>query len=165
MSAETIESIASITYTGSVFTDGITSSPWSCAMCSVVGHGSIPHKPQYNLEVLEPSNVDAARYRLGAGHFIKFKMRTIVPAATFREAVVIAREHEMIKGDLVSVYTANDGQTRSCAVVDVSSYASAARVLGAEAATAAGEVGVGGGALVESRASVDTEWTLQVVAS
>lgn len=144
---------ASIKYIGTLIPDQITTSPWSCVTAIYPDRGGIPYKPQFNLEVLQPINLDGARYRVAGAHFPVFKLLTITPVASYLEAIRVAREMELCKGEFVRVTQLHVGSStfedfEDVVVIDVRAVSNAKRVLGV------------GPTLL---ASVDTEWTLQVI--
>ena len=147
--------VLTISYAGSLGTDRVNTSPWLCAYAAYPDRGGIPWAPQFELDVLQPKNVDGARYRTSGAHFPMFKLLTVVPANDYYSAQTVARQMELAKGE--NVYLDNGWFTAVCAVIDCRSVANVKRVLGWNAA--AGENPVVSSAL----GSVDTEWTLQVI--
>jgi hypothetical protein len=147
--------IATITYAGSVFGSSILTSPWAAVGCVFPGRGGIPTSPQFSGEVLQPMNVDGARYRVAGAHFPPFKMLTIVGAVDYFTANSMAREMELTKGDFITVEFS--GQSATLFVIDCKAIPSAKQILGSTAAYTFGTQA--------SNASIDTEWDLQVVSS
>lgn len=179
----TVPFVAEISYAGTLIADQITTSPWQMVTVQFPQTGSIPDKPQFVLDILQPANLDSARYRVGGAHFPPFKMFTISPVADFDNAKVIARQIELTRGDFITVkvFTSQDmsvgnastndginsfGQTTwRCVVLDVRSVANSKRVIGSQVAPVSG-IPVDGGEVLfasDSSACVDTEWTLQFV--
>ena len=152
--------VAQITYKGTLVSDQITTAPWNCVYISWPERGGIPYMPQFELDVLQPRNVDGARYRVAGSHFPVFKMLTITPADTYLSAQTIAREMELCKGEFIDValIALGSGIYESVCVINCKAFANVKRVLGA---TAYG--GGSGPASTAAQASVDTEWTLQVI--
>lgn len=151
-----------IEYAGDILSDQITSGPWHSVYANYPEHGGIPYKPQFDMDVLQPRNVDGARYRILGAHFPVFRLRTIVPVTTFSYARLVAREHELCKGDQINIVDTQDvdvgdASAVRCQVLDVTAVASAKRVLGATTVDGA-EWGT-----PDSYGCVDTEWTLQKV--
>ncbi len=154
----TARNVLQIEYGGDLIADQITTGPWLAVSAIIPERGWIPGKPQFHLDVLQPVNVDGARYRVGGAHFPQFRLITVVPAVSFTLASSIAREHELCKGDQVFVTSLvlDDESTYTCQAIDVRSIPSAKRVLGANAGEGAWQS--------TALASVDTEWMLQVIA-
>jgi len=151
-------SVGTVTFTGTVVTDQLTTGPWVLYGVQFPDYGAVPFMPLFEVDVLQPVNVDGARYRLGGAHFPTFRMLTVCAARDYSQASRIAREHEMTMGDFVSVDINNDYNTpRTCAVVRCRSVPNARRIIGATASD-------GTSVSAEALASVDTEWTLQVIA-
>lgn len=149
--------VATITYAGSqIGADVITTSPWSVHGITFPEHGSPAWLPQFHLDVLQTSNIDGARYRIGGSHFPAFACKTIVPAYDYSEADNIARQMEAIRGDVVKMYFL--GYEYRLQVLECVAKPNAARVVGASA----GNPSFGGGAVsAASWASVDTDWKFQ----
>lgn len=179
----TVPFVAEISYAGTLISEQITTSPWQMVNVQFPQTGSIPDKPQFHLDILQPANLDSARYRVGGAHFPPFKMFTIMPVADFGTARVLARQIELTRGDFVTVkifvtgssnidgassndtVNAFDQTTWRCVVLDVRSVANSKRVIGATTAPISG-IPVDGGEVdfaSDATACVDTEWTLQFV--
>ena len=151
--------VATVTYAGTVLAgDQIASSPWDCVGCLFPDQGSPATKPQFELDVLQPVNVDGARYRVGGAHFPPFRMVTIMASDNFPTAASVAREIELTKGDNITIELLSTGRTETCVVLSVRSVPNASRVL-----NAASSVGFSGTISTDTAASIDTFWTLQVV--
>lgn len=155
--------LATVTYVPGILEGRITSSPWQSVSALFPQRGSVPSSPQFSLEVLQPDNLDGARYRVGGAHFPQFTMTTIVPTSTFISANTIAREMELLKGEFIDLNIVATGATHRCAVIDVVATPTAKRVIGAVAQGGGGLPGQGANN-VAALACVDTLWTLQVVA-
>ena len=155
---------ATIEYTGSLVTEQVTTSPWTCSSAIYPDRGGIPYMPQFNLEVLQPINLDGARYRVAGAHFPVFMLLTVTPVISYQEATRIARQMELCKGETVRITQMHQGTStyedfEDVAVIDVRAVSNAKRVLGAS-----GNGGVGGSPVDSALlACVDTEWTLQVI--
>lgn len=164
-----MSSPAAIAYAGTLLGDQLKTSPWAFVSAMFPDHGSPCDKPQFALDVLQPQNVDGARYRVGGMHFPQFKMVGITVAADFASARNVARQMEQCKGDMVSLATTIGAAAQwRCAVIDVRAVPSGKRIVGATAPQNQGGGGSvqppGGGALqVAAMASIDSEWTLQVI--
>jgi hypothetical protein len=162
--------LATITYSGTLLTGQVTTSPWPCWGVVFPERGSVPLKPQFHLDVLQPMNVDGARYRVSGAHFPTFKMVSVSPAADFATARKMAREMELIKGEtivlLFGVFWSAAEAPISLRVVDVVSVPSAKVIVGATSSSGTGQQGPpgGGAVIVPSSASVDTMWTCQAFA-
>jgi len=156
----TATSVIDITYAGSLLAGQITTSPWSCVYAHYPDRGGIAYSPQFELDVLQPKNVDGARYRVSGAHFPVFKLMTITPATTYLGAQSLARQMELAKGDFVRI-TDNGGNFEDVMVIEVRAVANAKRVIGATASGLGGSVPLGVAAT--ANASVDAEWTLQVI--
>jgi hypothetical protein len=161
--------VASITYAGTLLSDLMTTPPWACVGAQFPDSGGVQDKPQFTLDVLEPVNVDGVRYRVGGAHFPRFRVRTVVACSSFVSAKTVAREHDLCKGEPISLSVSEPGSADApstafmCYVLDVRAIANASRVLGASAVVAgSGGVPGGGASDTAALASVDTEWTLQV---
>jgi hypothetical protein len=162
--------LATISYTGTLLTGQVTTSPWPAWGVVFPERGSVPLKPQFHLDVLQPMNVDGARYRVSGAHFPQFRMVTVSPAADFATARKMAREMELIKGETLSIlfgpfWSAAEAPI-SLRVIEVISVPSAKQIIGATSSSGTGQQGPpGGGAVtVTSTASVDTVWTCQAYA-
>lgn len=173
--------VATITYTGTrlVQTGGgggvITTSPWSAWGCMFPDSGSPCDNPQFQQEVMQPDGLDGARYRTGGMHYPQFRMVTSVPASKFSDAKKIAREHEMCKGEQITIdfggtdtgAQANPQVTKSTyQVINVKAMPTAKQIVGATQQSSGNDGNIpGGGAapVVATTASVDTEWTLQKI--
>lgn len=147
--------VATITYAGSVFGNAIASSPWAAVGCIFPGRGGIPTSPQFSGEVLQPMNVDGARYRVAGAHFPVFKMVTVVGAVDYPTANDMAREMELTKGDFITIDYTPSGQSVTVFVLDCKAFPNPKQILGSTAANGFGSQ--------TSSASIDTEWDLQVV--
>ena len=151
--------VLTIRYNGSLGPALVNTAPWTCAYASYPDRGGIAWSPQFNLDVLQPKNVDGARYRTAGTHFPVFKLLTITPTLDYMGAMLTARQMELSKGE--TVFIDNGVFQYECAVIDCRAVANAKRVLGWASTAPPGELDspVGGGAL----GSIDTEWTLQVI--
>lgn len=167
--------VATITYTGTLITAQITTSPWYAWGCVFPDSGSPMDKPQFEQEVLQPIGLDGARYRTGGQHFPAFRMITVVPAAAFADAKKIARQHEMCKGDTITIdfgsiatgAPSNPNQTKTTyQVINVKAMPNGKQVIGATASNPAADGNPPGGgaqATIAALASIDTEWMLQAL--
>lgn len=162
--------LALLTYSGTLLTGQLTTSPWAAWGVSFPERGSVPLKPQFHLDILQPMNVDGARYRVAGAHFPQFKMVTVVPCADFTTARKIAREMELIKGETMTLQFGAFWSAAEAAIqlriIDVTSAPSAKQVIGATSSSGTGQQGPpGGGAITsQSLACVDTIWTCQAFA-
>jgi hypothetical protein len=162
--------LATIAYTGTLLTGQITTSPWDAWGVFFPDRGSVPLKPQFHLDILQPMNVDGARYRVSGAHFPTFKMLTITPAADFTSARKIAREMELVKGETITLqfgtFWSAAESLITLRVIDVVSLPSAKQVIGATSSSGTGQQGPPGGGAVTtpSVSSVDTMWTCQAFA-
>lgn len=153
---------ATITYTGTLLAGVLQVQEWDAVGVQFPDHGSAPWRPQFNLDVLQPSNVDGARYRTGGAHFPSFRMLAVIPAPTFPDADTIARDLELLKGDTIRLSSVITGRALPCVVVESRARATAKRTLGAAANVPNGLPGnPAGGA--DALASVELEFTLQAV--
>jgi len=151
-----VTTVATITYAGSTsFGSAISTSPWAAVGCVFPGRGGIPTNPQFSGEVLQPMNVDGARYRVAGAHFPMFKMLTIIGAVDYPTANDMAREMELTKGDFITLEYIPTGQTVTAFVVDCKAFPNPKQILGSTPANTYG--------VQTSSASIDTEWDLQVV--
>jgi len=124
--------LLTVKYEGSLLTDVLTTSSWDCVHMQVQGHGALPVRPQFHLDVLTSKNIDGARYRIGGSHFPTFRMTTIVAVQDFKSAQIVARDMESIKGEKVRLSSVEvDGFDSLCWVIDVISQASPKRVVNA----------------------------------
>lgn len=144
---------STIAPTGTALAGVIASAPWTLDGWSIPDYGSVPFYPRYEVDVLQPRNLDGARYRLGGAHYPTFRMRTITGVSGFAAARSVARDMEVVTGDYVSVtlVVGDATETHTCVVLTCSAVANAKRVIGA--------VFSGG----SSSASVDALWTMQRV--
>jgi hypothetical protein len=99
-----------------------------------------------------------------------FKLLTITPVVDYLRAIRVAREMELCKGEFVRVTQLHVGSStfedfEDVVVIDVRAVSNAKRVLGATGSSSGGGAGgvPGGGAETSLLASVDAEWTLQVI--
>lgn len=163
--------LALITYSGTLLTGQITTGGWAAWGVAFPERGSVPLKPQFHLDILQPTNVDGARYRVAGAHFPTFKMVTIVPCSDFTSARKVAREMELVKGETITLQFGAFWSAAESAiqlrVIDCIAIPSAKQVIGATGASGTGQQGPpGGGAITTaSLASVDTMWTCQAFAS
>lgn len=162
--------VGDMTYTGTI-SELFPNNPYAFYGVSIPDFGGVPYKPQSENEILEPRNIDGARYRVGGWHFPKFNLTAILAASDFSSALSLARELEMLKGDSVNVrFPIIDTRPLigyNCWVIDVRAAASAAQVLGAETKyvpdpTVSGPPGANTTGMVASGASVNAVFTLQV---
>lgn len=155
--------VLKITYAGDILTDVVTTSPWESVTAVFPEYGGIPYMPQFHLDVLQPVNMDGARYRIGGSHFPRFTLVTIFPAVDYTSAQIMARDMEAIKGEPVTLDTVEFTQVR-CQVINVRAVASGKQVINAIARGNSQSVPGGGAFQQTAYASVDAQWTLQVVA-
>jgi len=156
-----------VAYDGTLIASRIPAKQWDMVGATYSDRGGIPYNAQFNLEVLQSPNLDAARYRVGGAKFPIFKVLTIFPEISYTAACNTARMMELCKGDMVKLTTGvgNTAITKRCVVIDCVANANAKRVLNGTALIqdAGGPPGAPGGAQT-TVASVDTSWTLQVIA-
>ena len=152
---------ATITYAGNSLSAQITASPWSMIGVQFPEHGGPPTSPQFYSDVLQPMFADAARYRRGGAHFVKFRMITILGVADYPTAQTMARMLELCQGDNITL-----GLAILPAVSPMTFFAHAVRAVPVPKPVLGGIIGSGGfGAAATVNACVDTEWMLQAVAS
>ena len=77
--------VATVEYTDTQVDDQITTSPWNLVGVIFPERGSVPNKPQFHLDILQPPNVDGARYRIGGAHFPQFKLMGIVATGSYAQ--------------------------------------------------------------------------------
>lgn len=148
--------VASITYAGSLLSaDAVSSSPWTAWGIQFPGRGGPVTVPQFMLEVLEPDNVDGARFRTGGAHFPPFECMAVIPAATYTDATVMARDLERTKGDRITISWTTTGIAGTFYVKEVKAVANSARIIGATSQ------GAGNAPDTASTASVDVAFVLQ----
>lgn len=172
-----VSTVGTISYVGTLVTDQLISGPWPIYWYSFPSHGAVPFRPQFALDILQPPNVDGARYRIGGAHFPTFTMNTICAAGSYGQASEIARDHETLKGDRIQIDLDGDYNTpRTCVVLNCRAVPNAKRIIGATstirlAKKLSGTSGIeylpiggpGGATEGDAYACVDTEWLLQVV--
>lgn len=148
---------------GPVLAGAYTTAPWELWGLIIPTYGSPPTYAQFDVEVLQPPNVDGNRYRVGGAHFPEFTVNAIIPAADFATAGLVAREIERTKGWQVTFqYTRSGASPYNFYVKEARGLANAGRVLGASASVGNGDGGPAPSA--EALASVDISLVLQYFA-
>lgn len=151
---------------GPIDSGAFTTAPWPLWGLQIPGYGSPPTYAQFDVEVLQPPNVDGNRYRIGGAHFPEFTLNAIIPASDFASAGLLAREVERTKGWQVEFkYTRDGASAYNFYVKEARGYANAGRILGASSTGgSSGGDSAGPAPSSEALASVDVSLVLQYFA-
>jgi hypothetical protein len=152
---------------GPIPATSFTTPPWELWGFVIPGFGSPPTSAQFEVEVLQPPNVDGSRIRAGGAHFPEFTINGIIPAKDFPTAGAVAREIERTKaGRMVFKYTRDGASAYEFYVKDARAFANAGRILGATSSSGAPSGDSAGPApSAEALASVDISLVLQYFAA
>lgn len=148
---------------GPIDATAFTTAPWQLYGLQIPGYGSPPTYAQFDVEVLQPFNVDGNRYRIAGAHFPEFPLNGVIPATDFASAGLVAREIERTKGwQLTFQYTRSGSSPYTFYVKEARGLANSARILGATSSVGGG--GPGPAPSTDSLASVDISLVLQYFA-
>lgn len=149
---------------GPIASSAYTTSPWELWGVVIPGFGTPPTYAQFDVEVLQPPNVDGNRYRVAGAHFPEFTVNAIIPATSMASAALIAREIERTKGWQIVFSYANTGTENNFYVKEARGLANASRILGATASIGNSGGSPGPAPSAEALASVDISLVLQYFA-
>ena len=159
----TLKPVGNVPLDSSVF----STAPWELWGVFIPQYGSPPTYAQFDVEVLQPPNVDGNRYRIAGAHFPEFTVNGIVPAVDFQSAGLLAREIERTKGGQMEFqYTRSGSSPYTFYVKEARCLASASRILGASVQSGGGWSNSAGPApSTDANAAVDISLVLQYFAA